>query len=42
MPKPTVTKLIQQLEAHLRTKLLNRTTRRVGVTPDGALTTNAR
>ncbi len=36
MPKPTVTKLIQQLEAHLRTKLLNRTTRRVGVTPDGA------
>lgn len=36
MPKPTVTKLIQQLEAHLRTKLLNRTTRRVGVTMDGA------
>ncbi|HSI41902.1 MAG TPA: LysR family transcriptional regulator [Xanthobacteraceae bacterium] len=36
MPKPTVTKLVQQLEAHLRTKLLNRTTRRVGVTPDGA------
>lgn len=36
MPKPTVTKLIQQLEAHLRTRLLNRTTRRVGVTPDGA------
>lgn len=36
MPKPTVTKLIQQLEAHLRTKLLNRSTRRVAVTPDGA------
>ncbi|QIB36400.1 LysR family transcriptional regulator [Ancylobacter pratisalsi] len=36
MPKPTLTKLIQQLESHLRTKLLNRTTRRVGVTPDGA------
>ena len=36
MPKPTVTKLIQTLEAHLRTKLLNRTTRRVTVTPDGA------
>jgi LysR family transcriptional regulator for bpeEF and oprC len=36
MPKPTVTKLIQTLEAHLRTKLLNRTTRRVLVTPDGA------
>jgi DNA-binding transcriptional LysR family regulator len=35
-PKPTVTKLIQALEAHLRTKLLNRTTRRVTVTPDGA------
>lgn len=35
-PKPTVTKLIQSLEAHLRTKLLNRTTRRVTVTPDGA------
>jgi DNA-binding transcriptional LysR family regulator len=36
MPKPTVTKLIQTLEAHLRVKLLNRTTRRVIVTPDGA------
>jgi DNA-binding transcriptional LysR family regulator len=36
MPKPTVTKLLQTLEAHLRTKLLNRTTRRVTVTPDGA------
>jgi DNA-binding transcriptional LysR family regulator len=35
-PKPTVTKLIQTLEQHLRTKLLNRTTRRVTVTPDGA------
>jgi DNA-binding transcriptional LysR family regulator len=35
-PKPTVTKLIQVLEQHLRTKLLNRTTRRVTVTPDGA------
>ncbi len=37
MPKATVTNLIQGLEAHLRTKLLNRTTRRVLVTPDGAL-----
>lgn len=36
MPKPTLTKLVQQLESHLRTQLLNRTTRRVGVTPDGA------
>jgi len=36
MPKPTVTKQIQQLEAHLRARLLNRTTRRVTVTMDGA------
>ncbi|GGF57387.1 LysR family transcriptional regulator [Azorhizobium oxalatiphilum] len=36
VPKPTLTKQIQTLEAHLRTKLLNRTTRRVTVTPDGA------
>jgi LysR family transcriptional regulator, regulator for bpeEF and oprC len=36
MPKPTVTKLVQTLEAHVRTKLLHRTTRRVSVTPDGA------
>lgn len=36
MPKPTVTKHIQQLETHLRAKLLNRTTRRVTVTMDGA------
>ena len=36
LPKGTVTKLIQALEARLRTRLLNRTTRRVTVTPDGA------
>jgi LysR family transcriptional regulator, regulator for bpeEF and oprC len=36
-PKATVTNLIQNLEAHLQTKLLNRTTRRVIVTNDGAL-----
>jgi len=36
IPKPTVTKLVQGLEAHLRIKLLNRTTRRVTVTPDGS------
>ena len=36
MPKPTVTKLVQQLEAHLRTRLLSRTTRRLAVTSDGA------
>jgi len=36
MPKPTVTKLVQGLESHLRIKLLNRTTRRVTVTQDGS------
>lgn len=36
MPKATVTTLVQGLEAHLGVKLLNRTTRRVSVTPDGA------
>lgn len=36
LPKPTVTKLVQGLENHLRIKLLNRTTRRVTVTPDGS------
>lgn len=36
VPKATLTKHIQGLEAHLRTKLLNRTTRRVTVTADGA------
>lgn len=36
VPKPSLTKQIQSLEAHLATKLLNRTTRRVTVTPDGA------
>jgi DNA-binding transcriptional LysR family regulator len=36
IPKATVTKLVQGLENHLRIRLLNRTTRRVSVTPDGA------
>lgn len=36
LPKGTVTKQIQHLEGRLRVKLLNRTTRRVTVTPDGA------
>jgi LysR family transcriptional regulator for bpeEF and oprC len=36
LPKATVTRLIQTLETHLQTKLLNRTTRRVTVTADGA------
>lgn len=37
MPKTTVTNMVQGLEAHLRTTLLNRTTRRVMLTTDGAL-----
>jgi len=36
MSRTTVTQLVQQLEAHLHLKLLNRTTRRVNVTTDGA------
>lgn len=36
MPKPSVTKLVQQLETRLKVKLLQRTTRRVTVTPEGA------
>jgi LysR family transcriptional regulator for bpeEF and oprC len=36
MPKATATTLIQQLEGTLGVKLLNRTTRSVNVTPDGA------
>src|SRR5207237_9890171 len=36
MPKATVTKLVQGLENHLQVRLLNRTTRRVTVTPDGS------
>lgn len=34
--KTTVTQLVQQLEARLRVRLLNRTTRQVNVTADGA------
>ncbi len=37
MSRTTVTQLIQQLEARLRVKLLNRTTRKVNVTADGAV-----
>src|SRR5690606_3517074 len=36
LPKATVTTWIQNLEARLRVKLLNRTTRKVSVTADGA------
>ena len=37
MPKTSVTNFVQSLEAKLKTTLLNRTTRRVIVTTDGAL-----
>jgi LysR family transcriptional regulator, regulator for bpeEF and oprC len=36
MPKATVTTSIRDLERHLQVRLLNRTTRRVAVTTDGA------
>ena len=36
IPRATATTLIQRLETSLGAKLLNRTTRRVSVTPDGA------
>ena len=36
LSKTTVTHLVQQLETRLRVKLLNRTTRKVNVTADGA------
>jgi len=35
MSKTTVTQLVQQLEARLRVRLLNRTTRKINVTSDG-------
>lgn len=35
MPNATLSKLVQELEAHLGIKLLQRTTRRVSVTPEG-------
>src|SRR5690606_17715178 len=36
MSRTAVTQLVQQLEARLHVKLLNRTTRKVNVTADGA------
>jgi DNA-binding transcriptional LysR family regulator len=36
LSKASVTQMVQQLEARLRVKLLNRTTRKVNVTADGA------
>lgn len=35
MPRPTVTKLVQDLESHLRVKLFQRSTRKVAVTEEG-------
>ena len=36
LPRTTVTTLIQGLESMLKVRLLNRTTRRISLTPDGA------
>src|SRR5690606_1414611 len=36
MSRATVTQLVQQLEGRLRVRLLNRTTRKVHITTDGA------
>ncbi|QHJ00378.1 LysR family transcriptional regulator [Xylophilus rhododendri] len=36
IPRPTVTKLVQDLERHLGTRLLSRTTRQVQVTAEGS------
>lgn len=36
LPRTTVTTVIQGLERHLGVRLLNRTTRRISLTPDGA------
>lgn len=36
MPRPSVSVVIQQLEAHLKVRLLQRTTRRLNLTADGA------
>ncbi len=36
LPRPSVTVIIQQLEAHLKVRLLQRSTRRLNLTPDGA------
>jgi len=37
LPRPKITRAIQILEQHVGVRLLNRSTRRVSVTEDGAL-----
>ena len=37
LPRPSTTIIIQQLESHLKSRLLNRTTRSLSLTPDGAV-----
>jgi LysR family transcriptional regulator for bpeEF and oprC len=36
MTRSTATTIVQKLEAHLKVRLLNRTTRSVSLTPDGS------
>ncbi|HEU0230683.1 MAG TPA: LysR substrate-binding domain-containing protein, partial [Burkholderiaceae bacterium] len=36
LPRATVTTAVQNLERHLQVRLLNRTTRHIGLTPDGS------
>jgi LysR family transcriptional regulator for bpeEF and oprC len=36
LPRASVSSIVQQLEAHLKIRLLQRTTRRLSLTPDGA------
>lgn len=36
LPRASVTNILQTLEAHLKVRLLQRTTRRLSLTPDGA------
>lgn len=37
LPRASVTTTIQALEKHLQVRLLNRTTRKISLTPDGAV-----
>ena len=37
LPKARVTTIVQELEAHLGVRLLNRTTRRLSLTDDGEI-----